>query len=607
MRMILTAALAAAIFEAGAQTPPTPPTPPAPPAVPAPAARPTPPAPPAPPDFSRDFDFDFNHDFNFDFKHDFDFRRDALRDALEFRRLDKDLLRDDALRALDFARIDKDAIREDALRVHIEEARHMAENALHKVTNDLAFAPRAIEQGMSMLDERRRAVERELSMLDQRVPRAIGADVAMLGERVGRGPTLTVVAPAPWLPQDPADSLYRVARDLLNRSQYRSAAETFRLISQRYPSSGYSPDVMYFEAYSLYRIGGQNELRAALQVLDRQKTRYPNAKIPDPGLLTRIQGELANGGDARAAQYVAAAASRQGQNCNRDDMAVRLEALNALSRMNIDSTTPILRRVLARRDECSISLRRQAITLMAKNYDAATTDILIDVLKNDPSPEVRRAAVSWLGEVPSERGAAALDEILRSPKDEDLQPSALRALASSRNPRAAQALRAVIERKDVSENLRREAMSTLARTDSAGTGAYLRALYPRLESRRMKEQALTQIARLRGEDNQKWMLAFVRDTTEPVELRRAALSTLTRSSATTVSEVAALFKSVPELELKQAIVSSLASRKEDEAVDALIAIYRASTDPKIHVQIINVLSRREDPRTQKLLIEILSK
>jgi len=263
--------------------------------------------------------------------------------------------------------------------------------------------------------------------------------------------------------------------------------------------------------------------------------------------------------------------------------------------------------VLARRDECSISLRRQAITLMAKNPDAASTDIIIDVLKNDPAPEVRRAAVSWLGEVPSERGAAALDEILRSPKDEDLQPSALRALASSRNPRAAQALRAVIERKDVSENLRREAMSTLARTDSAGTGAYLRALYSRLESRRMKEQALTQIARLRGEDNQKWMLAFVRDTTEPVELRRAALSSLTRSSATTVSEVAALFKSVPELELKQGIVSSLASRKEDEAVDQLIAIYRASTDPKIHVQIINVLSRREDPRTQKLLIEILSK
>ena len=412
---------------------------------------------------------------------------------------------------------------------------------------------------------------------------------------------------ASWLPQDPADSIYRIAREHLTRGQYRTAAETFRLLSQKYPSSGYAPDGMYYEAFSLYKIGGQNELRAALNVLERQKTRFPKQNNPDPALSTRILGELANRGDRSAAEAVGREAVSQGQPCNREEMAVRIEALNALSRMNIDSTTPILRRVLSRRDECSVTLRRQAITLMAKNPDAATTDLMIDVLKNDPSMEVRRAALSWLGEVPSDRGSAALEEILRSPKDEELQGSALRALSSSRNPKSSQALRAIIERKDVSEGVRREAMSQLTRVDSVNAGAYLRTVYPKLETRQLKQHALTAISRLRDPETQKWLMTFVRDTTEPVELRKAALSNLTRSPTTPVADVGALYRSVPELELRQQIITTLASRKEPEAVDQLIAIYRATTDPKLQVQIINVLSRRDDPRTQKLLLEILNK
>ena len=594
MRTILIAALGVAFIDAGAQppVPPAPPVMPPTPALPAPEARPMPPAPPAVPAPPGDHFWprtpgvgDLWHSeirpLDFDFTFDHGMRFEELEHARELMRINRDEVRiaSEALRSIDRTELREESMRAMELsRAHMEDARLMAERDLGFARADVAWTPRAADFS------------------------AVG-----FGPRAERAPTLHVTPREPWLPQDAADSLYRVARDLLNRSQYRNAAETFRMISSRYPSSGYAPDAMYFQAYSLYKIGGQNELRTALQLLDQQKQKFPNANLPDPALSTRIRGALANRGDASAAEAVANAAARQGPTCNRDEMAVRLEALNALSRMNIDSTTPILRRVLSRRDECSISLRRQAITLMAKSPDANATDIIIDVLRNDPSPEVRRAALSWLGSVPSERGAAALDEVLRSPKDEDLHPAALSALASSRNPGAAQAVRTVIERKDVSENLRRSAMSTLARIDSANAGQYFRTLYPKLESRRLKEQALIQIARLRGEDNQKWMLAFVRDTTEPVALRSTALSYLSRTTTTPIADVAGLYRNVPELELKDAIISSLASRKEPEAVDQLISIYHASTDTKLKLRIINVLTRRDDPRTQKLLMDILNK
>jgi TolA-binding protein len=61
------------------------------------------------------------------------------------------------------------------------------------------------------------------------------------------------VAPAPWLRADPADSLYRAAREALNRRDFRSAATLFARIPARYPKSGYAADALYWQAFALYR------------------------------------------------------------------------------------------------------------------------------------------------------------------------------------------------------------------------------------------------------------------------------------------------------------------------------------------------------------------
>ncbi|HEX6107546.1 MAG TPA: outer membrane protein assembly factor BamD, partial [Gemmatimonadales bacterium] len=59
---------------------------------------------------------------------------------------------------------------------------------------------------------------------------------------------------APWLQGDPADSLYRAAREALNRRDYRRAAELFAALPGRYPASGYAPDAYYWQAFALYRL-----------------------------------------------------------------------------------------------------------------------------------------------------------------------------------------------------------------------------------------------------------------------------------------------------------------------------------------------------------------
>ena len=130
-------------------------------------------------------------------------------------------------------------------------------------------------------------------------------------------------------PKDPADSLYRVAREALNRGEYRRASQLFGSIPERYPRSAHAADALYWQAFALYRIGTTEELRAALAALDARRARYADAGSSEDvaALATRIRGALAARGDAGAAQRIERTASSTAQTCDKEDLAVRIEAL----------------------------------------------------------------------------------------------------------------------------------------------------------------------------------------------------------------------------------------------------------------------------------------
>ena len=111
--------------------------------------------------------------------------------------------------------------------------------------------------------------------------------------------------PEPWAKADPADSLYRLAREAMSRGDYKRAAEIFHRIPERYPQSAYAGQALYFEAYSLYRSGGDEDLSSARDRLTLLKQRFPAiAKKDGDPLLTRVCGELAKRGDESCAASI---------------------------------------------------------------------------------------------------------------------------------------------------------------------------------------------------------------------------------------------------------------------------------------------------------------
>src|SRR6267143_1661539 len=414
--------------------------------------------------------------------------------------------------------------------------------------------------------------------------------------------------PKSWAGSDPADSLYRLAREALNHGEYRRAAQLFGDISQRFPSSAYAADARYWRAFALYRIGGTSDLRDALTSLQDTMLSYRHASLRAYAatLAARIRGALAMQGDARAREQVGRAASDAGQACDREDLAVRIEALNSLGQTDPATTTPILRRVLARRDDCSAGLRRAALWLLGRRTDADATALVMSSARNDPDIRVRADALRFLAAMPSDQAIATIEEIARTPGNEELQRAAVSALGRSETPRARQSIRNIIERTDLSESLRATALASVDADHTSDNGAYIRSIYPRLDTPRLKASAIRAVARIGGSDNEQWLLSVVRNANEPVDVRAMALRYAGRSS-TPISDLVRMYDVAGDRPLREQLISVYAQRPDPRATDKLLEIARTGTDPDMRRMAISALARKNDPRTKQILLEIIDK
>ncbi|HUG27998.1 MAG TPA: HEAT repeat domain-containing protein [Gemmatimonadales bacterium] len=483
------------------------------------------------------------------------------------------------------------------------------------------------------------------------------------------------------------DSLYRVAREALNRGEYLRAAQLFQDYQSRFPTARTAPAALYWRAFALYRAGSDVNLRAALASLESQRTRYPaTAEDSDAASLRiRINAALAARGDQQAAAAVRAA-NIQGTSCDREEMEVRAEALNALVRQDEAGAGTILNRVLAQHDECSVTLRRRAVYHLGRRSESDVSTLLLQVARTDPDRTVRADAIAILGRVPGDQTIRHLEQLFTSSTDERTRAAVFAALRNHDSPESNRLLRRYIGDTSLSDAMRASAISTLmgggtmiyapsgqfelalraqeeafahsmerisvggreaviyraptpvtpatpvapvapsprgaVSIASGGTVAYasvssrrapteedaafLRGLYPRETSRAVKDAIITGLARMGGEANERWLMGVARDNNEDTRHRSSALSRM-RSAGFPVADLVNLYDVVSDRSLRASIINTLGSREEDAATDKLFAIARSGTDPALRRQAITALSRKNDPRTTRLLLELIER
>ena len=487
---------------------------------------------------------------------------------------------------------------------------------------------------------------------------AIALASATLGGVPWSGGTEPVSGSATLAQESDAERTYRDARRALTREQFSRAAETFAVLRDRFPASAYIADSYYWQAFSLYRL---DALREALGLLESQLTYHPDASTAGDArdLELRIRNRLARRGDAtaaeramvlaeatlaaeavggldyalagagyayehalaqsaraseighRRAEAALAAVHAQGfvgdtrfqEGC--DEEEVQQAALQALMQMDTDRALPILERVLARRDECSVPLRKQAIFVLSQHDAAVAESVITDVALNDPEPEVQEAAVFWLSQVGTDGALDALTQILMGSDDERLQENAIFALSQHGSSRAGELLREYALDATRPQRIREKAIFWLSQHPEQADADFLIQLYGQLESESLRESVFFSLAQLDDAAAVEWMLDRALDASEPVELRKQALFWAGQHASIDLDRLNGLYGRLEDAEMKGQLIFTYAQRDEPEAVDRLIEIARIETDPEIRKRVIFWLGQTGDERAIEYLLDLV--
>jgi hypothetical protein len=399
-----------------------------------------------------------------------------------------------------------------------------------------------------------------------------------------------------WNRQDSAYTWYRRAVEAMDDGNYREAARSFGRIHRQFPRSTYTPDSFYWHAFALYRLGGDDNLRTAVELLTMQQYLHQRAATATDGLVlaTRMRGHLAMEGDEVALRELGEALENA-NSCSRSGASVRIAAMSAFQRIDPTITMKYLRRTFGTRESCSEYLREQSVFILAQLQSAEATQMLLDLARDSRELDVRNQALHWLSHVPDSRSFVILEDVLRGSLPLRLKESALFALSQLASVAQSGLFREIAASRLASIQLRTGAVRWLAQQELESNTDWIRQLYVDDRSPAMRRIVVGAIASRSSLSDRSWLLQVARDTSATVEVRRMAASSAAELQSTT-SELYELYHSVTVLSLREHIIDLLARNRESLAVERLIDIATLDSVAELRITSLGWLRKSRDPR-----------
>ena len=359
-------------------------------------------------------------------------------------------------------------------------------------------------------------------------------------------------------------------------------------------------------------------VRVALTVAGGQVTRLRTSVGKTwPQTSERIT-DLGEVSPVEAAAYFFALVPRIERAGSRDKSRILLPAVLA----NAGDVVPQLTS-LARDDARADDTRRQAIMWLGLLGDARVVPTLVSFARGggtgsvsdqpDEDPSARgmkgmaSTAMAALTYVADGAGIPALIDIARNGST-GLRKSAVFWLGQSGDSRALAVLHSVIENGSEDERVRSNAIFALSHGSDIPESefAWLRGIFPRLQSTKLKEQVLMGM----GEDKSNgstWLIAKARDTGESLNIRKNALFWAGQRDLTPTKDLVAVYRSADEASLKEHAIFVLSQRDDREAVDALMQIAQSDTDKRMRSKAMFWLGQKDDPRVTKFIADRIAR
>ena len=236
-------------------------------------------------------------------------------------------------------------------------------------------------------------------------------------------------------------------------------------------------------------------------------------------------------------------------------------------------------------------------------------DFLLARLLDRPLTDtaVRALLLVALARLESQASLDALVAMTTGTTEAWLARRAVEMIASSGDPRAHDHLRTAAERSDLTEEARVAAINGLAGSYATSRDAeYLRGLYARVNSDRLRDAIMGGIATIGGKVSRDWILGVARDNNAAIAQRKRAVSMADRLGLS-AADLSSLYDAIEDGDVRASLIQQLRSNGTRAATDKLVAI--AKSDPLLanRRRAIQALGQFDDPRVKEALRELVGK
>ena len=263
--------------------------------------------------------------------------------------------------------------------------------------------------------------------------------------------------------------------------------------------------------------------------------------------------------------------------------------------------------------------RRQAIQWIGLLGDSRVVPVLVefargggaspagqDIDTDDEAPGKKGLATTAMAALSSLDGGAgvpALIELARTGTS-GTRGAAVFWLGQTGDPRAFATLHSVIENPREDERIRAHAIFSISHGGETPDSefAYLRSVFPRLTSTKMKEAILMGM----GQDESggsAWLIERARDPGESIAMRKNALFWAGQTKSTPTKDLAAFYRAATESDLREHAIFVLSQRDDEPAFNELMRIAREDSDKRMRSRALFWLGQKDDPRVAKMIGE----
>ncbi|HEY3580480.1 MAG TPA: HEAT repeat domain-containing protein [Pyrinomonadaceae bacterium] len=253
-----------------------------------------------------------------------------------------------------------------------------------------------------------------------------------------------------------------------------------------------------------------------------------------------------------------------------------------------------------------VDVRRSVISAAGSSDEKEPAfAFLLGIAKTDADAESRRVAVRQFGEWRRDDAVDELMKIYANDANIEVKRTALRALSDMRSAKG-QARLLEVARTDPNPELRKQAVRVLSERGEAAVDDLVRLFDTdqSLDVRRAALQTLSEIKSTRVEDK----LFDVARSNDAVDLRRQAIRLLGERVSKRSFEFLSATAQSPDanVEVQMQVVRAISERRSEESVPLLIKIARTHPNPSVRKQAIRSLSDTGDPRAVEFFREVLT-